>query len=206
MVERDAPDPQSSQTGSLPLPSFPERNIMWRDPGAVIRMYKDLLLAKGEPVVERLAEGPLPKYVYHPTPFTPEQAALAGLDPTKTYVVSVPEEVMFQIFAYGDRITLEEHVAVIKSIGDGKNVPIRIHSSCLTGETFHATNCDCHAQMERAEEIIVERGVGGIIWLHQEGRGNGLAAKVDQLKIMHERGLNSVEAYGALGLPSEQRD
>jgi len=107
---------------------------------------------------------------------------------------------------YRDKTTGEEYVAVIKGNNNGENVPIRIHSSCLTAETFHASNCDCHEQLQMALLIADKEGFGGVIWLHQEGRGNGLAAKVKEIKIIMEEGLDTVDAFEKAGYPKDQRD
>ncbi len=113
-------------------------------------------------------------------------------------------ESTFRIYVYPDN-NGEEHVAVIKSIRDGEDVPIRIHSSCLA-EVFGATNCDCREQLEMSLAIANNRGFGGVIWLHQEGRGNGLVAKIMQLDIMLTKGVDTCTAFEQAGYPKDIRD
>lgn len=186
---------------------LPDFNILWQKPSILIKAYKELLKAKGEFMVERLGECPLPIRIHVPITLSPEQTAsfnLGSIEGKPT--VYIEKNTTFQMYVYGDKTTGEEHVAVIKGIGNGDNVPIRVHSSCLTAETFHASNCDCHEQLEMALAITEKEGYGGIIWLHQEGRGNGLAGKAKQLKIMLEEGVDTVEAFEKAGYPRDQRD
>lgn len=181
--------------------------LLWRNPGQLIDASKRLLQEAGEPIVERLASCPLPLRLSYPIALSDDQIRLLGLhDIEGTPRMEIVRDSMFEMFVYGDKTTGEEHVAVIKSKGSGEDVPMRIHSSCLTAETFHASNCDCSEQLSMALAIAEKEGSGGVIWLHQEGRGNGLAAKAEQLRLMVYQGLNTVEAYEELGLPSEQRD
>lgn len=178
---------------------------LWTRPKEVIDEEKRNLLEKGEPIVERLAECPLPVRLKYPIENSSETDL--GSSSSESYITSEAVRLaMFQMYVYGDKTTGEEHVAVLKGLGNRENVPIRIHSSCLTAETFSASNCDCQEQLNMAMTIAEDVGYGGVIWLHQEGRGNGLAAKAMQLSKMVYQGMNTVEAYEALGLPSEQRD
>lgn len=122
-----------------------------------------------------------------------------GLLPTKTG--------LWHIVAFRQKDDNEEHVAL--SMGDittDEPLLTRLHSSCVTAETFHATNCDCHEQMEVAMQIIAKKKRGLIVWLHQEGRGNGLAGKVMQLKEMMERDIDTVTAFESLGMSGEARN
>lgn len=180
---------------------------LWRDPGALVRLNKSYYEAKGEPIVIREAETPLPIRLNYSVPLTVEQVAIfGGGEVAGVPMMTLVRDAMFQAYSYGDKTTAEEHVALMKEIGDGEDVPIRIHSSCLTAETFHASNCDCHEQLEAALQITEKEGRGGVIWLHQEGRGNGLAAKFKQIELMVREGVNTVDAYEQLGYPSDQRD
>lgn len=189
---------------SLPEFTF---STLWRDPGLLIKAYKEVLKDKGESMVERIGECPLPIRIRIPLALSAEQVAALNIDGVDAKpVVYLEKDAKFQMYVYGDKTTGEEHVAVVKGIRDGENVPIRVHSSCLTAETFHASNCDCHEQLEMALAIAESEGFGGIIWLHQEGRGNGLAGKAKQLKIMLEEGLDTVDAFEKAGYPKDQRD
>ncbi len=116
------------------------------------------------------------------------------------------KESKFSIYAYGDNVTGEEHIAIVKSIDNGLDVPVRVHSSCITAEVFHASNCDCREQLDTALELIEKEGRGAVLWLHQEGRGNGLAAKIKQLDIMLSDGLDTVSAFEKAGYPADRRD
>lgn len=115
---------------------------------------------------------------------------------------------MWSIYSYREiKNPTEEHVVIFKgNLNSSLPILTRMHSSCLTAETFHATNCDCHEQMEEAMRMIAEARRGVIVWLHQEGRGNGLAAKVAQLGVMIKNGTDTVEAFESLGMKGECRD
>lgn len=181
---------------------------LWTRPWDLVEQRKKELQAEGEPIVERLAVTPLPIRLKYPQDLTEEQISSLGIDTTQgAPYVEIRKGSVFDMYVYGYKTTGEEHVAVIKGLkGENRNVPIRIHSSCLTAETFAASNCDCQEQIDMALTIAENEGYGGVIWLHQEGRGNGLSAKAEQLKLMIYSGMNTVEAFEALGLPSEQRD
>jgi GTP cyclohydrolase II len=82
---------------------------------------------------------------------------------------------------------------------------LRIHSECLTGEVLGSLRCDCRGQLEFAMSTIAERGSGLVIYLHQEGRGIGLMAKL-QAYALQDRGLDTIEANEALGFDADCRD
>lgn len=182
---------------------------LWKQPWDLVKKRKEELQVKGESLVERLAVTPLPIRLKYPQELTENQISSLGFDITQgAPYIEIRRGSIFDMYVYGDKTTGEEHVAVLKGLkeGENENVPIRIHSSCLTAETFAASNCDCQEQVDMALTIAENEGYGGVVWLHQEGRGNGLAAKAEQLKLMIYSGMNTVEAFEALGLPSEQRD
>ncbi len=138
--------------------------------------------------VERLSECQLPLRVRRfiaatPGQLSPEQLEQnpEALNKDARISLMLETESIFRIVAYIDLETGREHVAVIKGVGDGKDVPIRIHSACLTAETFHTPICDCEEQMSASISLINDSDTGGIIWLNQEGMGNGLAAKLAQI-------------------------
>jgi len=82
---------------------------------------------------------------------------------------------------------------------------LRIHSECLTGEVLGSLRCDCRGQLEVAMSTIAEQGSGLVIYLHQEGRGIGLMAKL-QAYALQDRGLDTIEANEALGFDADCRD
>jgi GTP cyclohydrolase II len=101
----------------------------------------------------------------------------------------------------------ERETALVMALGDLQDrVPLlRIHSQCLTGEVLGSLRCDCRGQLEVAMSTIAEQGFGLVIYLHQEGRGIGLMAKL-QAYALQDRGLDTIEANEALGFDADCRD
>ena len=110
-------------------------------------------------------------------------------------------------FERADMTKREREPVLVMMLGDLQDgVPLlRIHSQCLTGEALGSLRCDCRGQLEVAMSTIAERGSGLVIYLHQEGRGIGLMAKL-KAYALQDQGLDTIEANEALGFDADCRD
>jgi 3,4-dihydroxy 2-butanone 4-phosphate synthase/GTP cyclohydrolase II len=108
--------------------------------------------------------------------------------------------------AFNTTIDENTHVALVMGdVGNGKEILVRVHSECMTGDALHSIRCDCAAQRDGAMRLIAQEGRGVFLYLRQEGRGIGLANKLRAYELQ-DRGADTVEANVALGLPIDKRD
>ena len=97
-------------------------------------------------------------------------------------------------------------LALVKGEPDKVETPfVRLHSSCFTGDVLDSLRCDCGSQLHQAMATITQAGAGAIVYLPQEGRGIGLAAKIKAYELQ-EKGMDTVEANHALGFKADMRD
>jgi 3,4-dihydroxy 2-butanone 4-phosphate synthase / GTP cyclohydrolase II len=112
----------------------------------------------------------------------------------------------FQMIAFKEKNTEQEHLALVKGTWDeNEPVYVRVHSSCITGDIFGSCRCDCGPQLHKAMEMIEAEGKGAIIYMNQEGRGIGMMNKLKAYKLQEE-GYDTLEANLKLGFKGDERD
>lgn len=111
---------------------------------------------------------------------------------------------LYREILYYDGIK-ESHALVMGQVSGKENVLVRVHSSCIFAHHFNSIECDCREQMAISQQLIEREGRGIVIWLDQEGKGNGHYALLNSLPLKKE-GMSQANAYKTIGFKEDSRD